>query len=183
VLGGPRAVLDGGQQTFAVSTDARGFAGVRLGESVLEYTLSIDPMPLSAITIITMNVGEPGTDGQIVFFAYDPVTQGTFPGTYTGTMSAGQLIARPALGINTFADLVGAFLEGRVYFQVRTQANPDGELRGNLSSPVVGTTQVAPDGRWRFMGKSGASPGVAPRSVNVESLGGVRVLGLPLEVR
>jgi hypothetical protein len=81
------------------------------------------------------------------------------------------------------ADAVRAIGAGRAYIEVRTTRWPSGELRGQLSSTVVGTASVDADGRWHFEGRSRAAPGGAPASVDVTSAGGVSVLGAPLRWR
>jgi hypothetical protein len=43
-----------------------------------------------------------------------------------------QLVARPAIGINTMEDAMQAILNGNSYVNIHTQQFPAGEIRGQL---------------------------------------------------
>lgn len=58
-----------------------------------------------------------------------------------GSWTAGDLRPNAATGINSFDDAVFAIASGVAYFNVHTQANPGGEIRGQLcpDSPIANT--------------------------------------------
>jgi hypothetical protein len=187
LLGGPRAHLSGASEVPAVASNGTGGATLRLTEDAIEYGLTVDGIPAAEITAAHIHVGQPGTDGPVIFSLYDSRADGAFAGAMTGTLTESNRVfgaAQTQAGVSTFADALAAILAGNAYVNVRTAANAAGELRGQLVSPVIGTAPVDPaTGRWSFPGKSRASPGAAPASVNVVSANGVRVLGTPLRMR
>jgi len=183
LLLGPRASLSGEAEVPPVESEAGGQASVRLGEDRIEFHLTVDSLPVTAVTQAHIHVGGLDENGPIIFFLYDGVLEDPFTGTKTGTLTNLNLIPRPAQGVSTFADAMEAILQGRAYVNVHTDANPGGEIRGQLEVVPLGAADVGPDGAWTFQGKSPVSPGGGVRSVNVQSANGVRVLGVPLVVR
>lgn len=180
---GPRAALSGGAEVPPVESAAQGEATLRLGAETLQFQLTVNPLPPTAVTQAHIHVGGLDENGPIIFFLYDGVLEDPFTGTKTGTLTNLNLIPRPAQGVSTFADAMEAILQGRAYVNVHTDANPGGEIRGQLKVVPLGAADVGPDGAWAFQGKSPVSPGGGVRSVNVESANGVRVMGVPLVVK
>jgi hypothetical protein len=180
---GPRAALSGEAEVPPVESAAQGEVTLRLGAETLQFQLTVNPLPSTAVTQAHIHVGGLDENGPIIFFLYDGVLEDPFTGTKTGTLTNLNLIPRPAQGVSTFADAMTAILDNRAYVNVYTLANPEGEIRGQLGVTLLSEAEVGPDGRWSFQGKSPVSPGGGVRSVNVESAKGVRVLGVPLVVK
>ncbi len=99
--------------------------------------LTFDSVNLTNASSITVRVGDPTTNGPAIF----------------SIASAGQVLtssdlqAQPSAGINSFADAINAMLSGRTYVEVRTTANPSGELRGQILAQayvgnLLGTEEV-----------------------------------------
>jgi hypothetical protein len=181
ILGGPRARLEpvsgGGPGTPA------GRIALSLGPASAEFRLTVDPLPAVAVTEVHLHAGAPGHDGPVILSLYHHILDGVFTGSKAGTVTVERLIPSTADGIETFADAVAAILAGKTYVDVHTVAGP-AALRGQLVLPVVGRAPVDPvSGRWSFDGKSAASPGAAPASVNAISDHGVPTLGAPLRFR
>ncbi len=53
-------------------------------------------------------------------------------GTLSGTLRDNDLVTQPIAGIHILADAIDALISGNAYFNVRTEANPDGEVRGQI---------------------------------------------------
>ena len=183
LLAGPRARLTPEQevQALPVSSDARGNAALRVSSSAIEFLLSVDPLPITAVTAAHIHVGAPGTNGPIIFSLFDIAFGLPFTRPLGGNLSPANLQTRPEAGITSFSDAVEAILSGNAYVNVHTAAFPAGEIRGQLGQPVIGRSDVA-DGAWEFSGHSTASPG-GMQSISVESGNGVRLLDVPLRLR
>ena len=189
VKGAPHAVLSGERvRPNPVTTGARGRAALAPASDRIDFTFSIDPLPATPVFFATIHIAAPGQEsGPSVFFIFDDILHGAFSGTFSGTITPQTLIERPAIGVRTFADVLDALLGGRAYLNVYTQQYGfgGGELRGDIELALIGTADVVEkdgSGMWVFEGKSEASPGPY-RQVNIRSSGGVRVMGLPLQLR
>ncbi len=187
VLAGPVAAMTGASVLpTPVVTDAVGRAALALHDNRIDYVFSVDPLPTSPVIFATIHITAPGESiGPSVFFLFDDILDGVFTGSFSDSLT--NFIARPSVGVNTFADAVAAILEGRAYLNIYTEAHSfgGGELRGAIDVPLVGTADVVDVngvGTWIFEGKSTASPGTF-RQVNLRSAGGVTVLGVPLQLR
>jgi hypothetical protein len=184
LFAGPRAQLSGAAEVPAGTSQAAGTASLRLTESAIEFKLTIDPLPGSAVTQAHIHVGPPGVNGPIIFFLHDGVVEGAFPGSKSGTLTAAQFLPRPAQGVVSFADAVEAILSGNAYVNVHTSARPAGEIRGQFVQPLIGVATVDnATGYWALNGKSSASPGGDLTNVSALSTHGVRILSVPLRLR
>ncbi len=185
---GPRASLTPGGEVTAtpVTSAARGRVALRVNNSRIEFDLQVDPLPATAVTAAHIHVGSPSENGPVIFSLHQTGIDAPFDGRRSGTLESFHLQARPERGISSFAAAVSAILSGNAYVNVHTGAFPAGEIRGQLSRPVIGTAEVSDDGpsagQWEFRGHSKASPGGLPEVV-VESANGIRVIGTPLRVR
>ena len=178
---GPRARLTPEQEVQIVSSDARGNVALLVSDNAIDYRLNIDPLPVSTVTSAHIHVGAAGSNGPIIFSLYFSGFGVPFNGFLSGTLTAFNLQPQPANGISSFNDAIDAILSGGAYVNVHTTAYPAGEIRGQLQQPVIGSAPVV-NGVWEFKGHSSASPGML-HSVNVESVNGVRHLGMPLRLR
>ncbi len=183
LLSGPRARLTPEQevQALPVSSDVRGNASLRVSSNAIEFVLSVDPLPITAVTAAHIHVGAPGTNGPIIFSLFDIGFGLPFASPLGGNLSAANLQARSEAGITSFSDAVEAILGGNAYVNVHTAAFQAGEVRGQLGQQVIGRIDVT-DGAWEFSGHSTASPG-GLQSISVESGNGVRLLDVPLRLR
>ena len=127
-----RAALSGSEEVPPVSTTATGLATVTLNGEQTELALTLEFSGLgSAPTAAHIHVGAPGANGPIVFtLATAPLSS-----PVSGTLTAARLEPRPAQGINSFEDAVNAILSGNAYVNVHSEANPGGEIRGQLAPP------------------------------------------------
>lgn len=179
---GPRASLtpEAEVATPAVTSSARGNVSLRLSDSSIDFVLNLDPLPATAISAAHIHVGAPGTNGPIIFSLYQSVIDGPFAGSRSGTLQSFNLETQPARGVSSMSDAINAILSGNAYVNVHTAAFPNGEIRGQLTRPMIGRAEVTAAG-WEFKGHSKASPGELP-GVIVESANGIRLLN-PLRIR
>lgn len=173
---GPRARMTpvGGSVAF-------GNANLRLSDSAIEFQLSVEPLPASAVTGAHIHYGPPGSNGPILFSLYESAFGVPFASPRSGSLGAANLQLRPEVGITSFSAALEAIRSGNAYVNLRTTAFPAGEVRGQLQRPLIGSAPVV-DGVWEFHGHSSASPG-ALQSIGVESSNAVRLLGSPLRLR
>ena len=141
---GPRAFdiqfhihLTGDQQVNPkVNSTAFGFAKVRLSEDNSTLSFEVVVCNIANVTASHIHVGAAGTNGPVVlpFYSSPPLFNST-DGCDTlaqGTRTSADLIARPAIGINTWNDFINALIVGNAYINVHTTAHPAGEIRGQL---------------------------------------------------
>lgn len=128
-----KALLSGSNEVPAVSAGAHGLAVVTVNRDTGEVTWSIDVynMP-TGILMGHIHAGAVGVNGPVIIgFPIANVGQsGAFQ--LKGSARASELIARPASGINSFDDAAFAIASGAAYVNLHSQANPGGEIRGQL---------------------------------------------------
>ena len=128
-----RAMLGGGNEVPAVSAGAHGEAVVTIDRAAgtIDYEVNIFNLP-SGIVASHIHAGTAGVNGPIVInFPVAAVGQsGAFQ--LKGSARASELIQRPESGVRSFDDVAFAIASGAAYVNVHTQANPGGEIRGQL---------------------------------------------------
>lgn len=128
-----RAMLGGNQENPPVSAGAHGEATVtvdRVGREI-RYEVNIYNLP-TGIVGAHIHVGTAGVNGPIIVnFPSIAVGQsGAFQ--IRGSARESEIIARPEAGIRSFEEASFAIASGAAYVNVHTQANPGGEIRGQL---------------------------------------------------
>ncbi|MGH7562013.1 MAG: CHRD domain-containing protein [Gemmatimonadales bacterium] len=114
-----------------VTTTATGSATFTLNESTQTFTYSITVNALTNVTAAHIHVGTTAAAGPIVV---NLLPQAPAPGTINGQLVSATFTAS---GIATtvpisFAGLLSLMREGSAYVNVHTQANPGGEIRGQI---------------------------------------------------
>jgi CHRD domain len=131
--------LTGDQQSPPVTTNAFGFAEVRLFEngtsSAIEFRVIV--CNIANVTHSHIHVGAVGANGNIVVHFFDqPTNPVSSPDGCTtlahGIRGPSDLMPDPTAGVNTWADFVHALTTGNAYVNVHTTAHPAGEIRGQL---------------------------------------------------
>jgi hypothetical protein len=126
------AVLSGGSEApTAVNTGAHGKAVITIDPSSGEVTWEIDVFNYpTGLTASHIHVGSPGTAGPIII-DFAPTAIGV-SGPFRLAGSTRSFIARPERGIRSMEEAMLAIAAGNAYVNVHSQANPGGEIRGQL---------------------------------------------------
>jgi len=127
--------LSGGEEVPPVATQARGVAQFWLSEDGTELSYKLIAANIDAVTQSHIHIGAFGANGPVVVFLFGPVAGGVDSNGVLaeGTITAANLIARPAIGFGaTMEELIAASEAGNAYVNVHTMAFPGGEIRGQL---------------------------------------------------
>ena len=120
-------------------------AKISKDESSISYTLTYSDLPTNVLQA-HIHFGRPGLSGGVALFLCTnltpPVGVPTPPpcpipsGTVSGVLTAADVIALPAQGIDAgaagFAEMIKALRNGAAYANVHTMQRPGGEIRGPL---------------------------------------------------
>ena len=121
------------QTSNGVNTGAFGDATVvvDLGARTISYSVRVFNLP-SGVSVSHIHVGSALTAGPIVVNFAPPVPASNDFG-YSGVVKDTDVVLRPDQGIRTADDVFQAILGGNTYVNVHSQANPGGEIRGQLT--------------------------------------------------
>jgi hypothetical protein len=121
------------QTSNGVNTGAFGDATVvvDLGARTISYSVRVFNLP-SGVSVSHIHVGSALTAGPVVVNFAPPVPASNDFG-YSGVVKDTDVVLRPDQGIRTADDLFQAMLGGNTYVNVHSQANPGGEIRGQLT--------------------------------------------------
>ena len=128
------ATLSGSNEAPPVAaTGAGGFATVTIDVAAQTVTWVVDVYNLpSGVTAGHIHAGGVGVAGPVVVNFTVPTTASN-DFRISGSAGAANVVARPAQGVNTWEDLLQALATGHAYVNVHSQANPGGEIRGQLA--------------------------------------------------
>lgn len=130
------APLSGGQEVEPVDTNATGVAVFHLSKRGTELSYKLNVANIEDVMMAHIHLAEAGVNGPVAVWLYPsaPPPQlitGRTDGTLaTGTITDGNLVG-PLAGM-TVADLVEQIEAGNAYVNVHTEANPGGEIRGQI---------------------------------------------------
>jgi hypothetical protein len=127
-----RAQLHGGNENPAVVSGAHGNATVVIDRAAgtIQYTVNIYNLP-TGVVASHIHVGSAQVNGPVILdFRVVSGTSNDFQ--LSGTLTAAELRANAQFGINSFEDAIFAIASGVTYVNVHSQANPGGEIRGQL---------------------------------------------------
>jgi len=133
-----------------INSTGRGEFKATIGKdgTSIQYQLSYRDLS-STVTQSHIHFGRPALTGGIVLFLCTNLTPPAgvptpqhcppFPATISGTLTAADIIAVGAQGIDSgaagFAEVVKAIRAGAAYANVHTTSHPSGEIRGPLGRP------------------------------------------------
>jgi hypothetical protein len=127
------AMLSGGEEVPPVTTESTGVASFNVtGPEAIEYSVNVTGM--DKVTAAHIHSGATGENGEVVvtlFKADSPTGQisgNLANGTITGSSLEGQMQG------TAVSDLVKAMERGETYVNVHTEANPNGEIRGQVKA-------------------------------------------------
>jgi hypothetical protein len=127
------AELSGSNEAPVVAaTGAGGRATVTINQATGAGTYTVDIYNLpTGVTAAHIHAGGPGVAGPVVI-NLTVVANLSNDFRISGTFSATDVTARAAQGVNTMEDVIQAASLGQMYVNVHSQANPGGEIRGQL---------------------------------------------------
>ena len=113
------------------TSTATGTATVTIDETAGTITFNVTVAGITNVIASHIHVGRPDAAGPIVV---NLLTTTPAPGTITGMLTSGSVTASAiTTGVPiTFTSLVALMRTGDTYINVHTQANPGGEIRGQL---------------------------------------------------
>jgi hypothetical protein len=127
------AMLSGAEEVPPVSTDAAGVASLNVtGPEEIDFVVNVTG--LDKVTAAHIHSGPVGENGGVVvtLFKADsptgPITGGLANGTITASSLEGDMQG------TAVSDLVKAMERGETYVNVHTEANPNGEIRGQVKT-------------------------------------------------
>jgi hypothetical protein len=127
------AMLSGGEEVPPVETTATGNASFTvMGEESIEYSVNVTGM--DKVTAAHIHDAKTGENGQVVvtLFKADSPTGVISGGLANGTITASNLEGdMQGLAVD---DLIKAMERGETYVNVHTEKNPNGEIRGQIST-------------------------------------------------
>jgi len=127
------AMLSGGEEVPPVDTAATGVASFTLeGEQSIKYDVNVTGM--DKVTAAHIHNAPKGENGEVVvtLFKADSPT-----GQISGSLANGTITASNLEGLmqgTPFRDLIKAVERGETYVNVHTEKNPNGEIRGQIST-------------------------------------------------
>jgi hypothetical protein len=124
--------LSGSEEVPPVQTDATGVIEITpMGADSIAY--SVNATNIEGVTAGHMHLGKQGENGPVVatLFNYDSPMNGV---SENGTITADKLEG-PMAGMQ-ISDLAAAGANGTIYFNIHTEQNPDGEIRGQSGTPT-----------------------------------------------
>ena len=109
--------LDGNQEVPAVTTLAEGVAAISISNTMdaIEYDIVVDGLS-GDITGAHFHIGAAGTAGGVVLNLTDDIDGNRITGSINGLS----------------VELINQFLSGGIYLNIHTDANPGGEIRGQV---------------------------------------------------
>ena len=149
------AHLGGAQEVPAVATDASGAATVTVNDVRTEVGVDLEIADITGVTQIHIHAELPGFNGPVIFFLCTNLGNGpdgvpacpSAGGIVSRTLTAADFVAQGKLP--AFDNAVLALLAGNTYINVHTEANPSGEIRGQigpvgLTASLDGEQEVPP---------------------------------------
>jgi len=124
------AALDGSQEVPPLATDASGTGDFTLTDAGLRYNVTVTGLTIGGPGAHFHN-GALGANGPIVRHIEDDFVSNTAAGIWRSQDSS------PLTN-----ELLAALLQGNIYLNVHTDANPAGEVRGQLNSSGILVTSV-----------------------------------------
>jgi hypothetical protein len=125
-----RATLNGASEVPPVTTNATGSFEATIADDGQSIAYTLTASNITNVTVAHIHVGAAGVNGPPIFFLFNATTDGAFTSPVTGTLQAADLT--PGGGVDTFAEALAEIRAGNTYVNVHTQANPNGEIRGQV---------------------------------------------------
>jgi hypothetical protein len=125
--------LTGKEEVPPVQSEATGIAEFKqIGMDYRAY--SVKATNIQGVTAGHIHLGAEGENGPVVFtlFQYDaPMNEVLETGTITADKFEGPMAGKQ------LSDLATAGVNGMLYVNIHTEQNPNGEIRGQVGSPII----------------------------------------------
>lgn len=123
------ANLAGANEVPATTSSGTGTATFTLNGTTVSYTITYTGLS-GAPSASHIHVGATTVSGPVVVaFSGLPTTAA---GTFSGSFTQADIKAQTNPVINTLDDLLAQMRSGNIYANIHSQANPGGEIRGQL---------------------------------------------------
>jgi hypothetical protein len=128
------AMLSGGEEVPPVTTDATGVASFNVTEpDAIDFSVNVTGM--DKVTAAHIHSAKTGENGEVVVTLFNGSTTGPISGNLAnGTIKKSNL--EGLMQDSAVSDLVKAMERGETYVNVHTEANPNGEIRGQISTYI-----------------------------------------------
>ncbi|UFS70204.1 CHRD domain-containing protein [Geomonas sp. RF6] len=126
------AMLTGQEETPPVNTKATGKADFKLSNDGKKLSYYISVRDLQNVNAAHIHTGKKGESGPPVANLFSGAAK---KGAVNGKFTQGQLTDKDLMGPlqgKTMADLVSLITSGGAFVNVHTDANPNGEIRGQI---------------------------------------------------
>jgi hypothetical protein len=134
------AQLTGGQEVPPVPTTETGESRIVLAPDGLSLNVVLTTgLMADEITQAHIQVGPPGEDGPVAFF----LAEGSFTSPRLVTLTPDDFLPSPVAP--TYEAFLAALRAETTFVNVRTAANPNGEIRGQLHAPLTLTAMLDGD--------------------------------------
>jgi hypothetical protein len=138
--------LSGSEEVPPVDTGGSGQAEVVISADGMQASFRVQVSDLEDTTMAHIHLGARGENGPpIVWLHSQDQAPELIAGEFSGTLASGTFTADDLVGPlegGTLADLVAELAAGNTYVNVHTEANPGGEIRGQLSEVDAGVEQA-----------------------------------------
>ncbi len=126
-----------------VTTSASGKLTASLSADQTELSFELQVSNLVGVTQAHIHCGGAEENGPIAAFLHGLADPMDVDGVLsTGTLTAADLVGGEACAVS-FGDFVDALLNGQTYVNVHTEANPPGELRGQILQVQAADAEAA----------------------------------------
>jgi hypothetical protein len=127
------AKLTGKEEVPSKDTKASGTAEFNLSSDGKKMTYMVNVKDIDKVTQAHIHSGKAGENGPVVVWLFNATTP---TGPMSGMLSQGNFTSSELVGPlkdKQISDLVKLINDGQAYVNVHTEANPMGEIRGQLS--------------------------------------------------
>ena len=120
------------QEVKKVKTDAKATAMFEFNADETEATFKLEVKKLKDATAAHIHMAVPGKEGDVVVVLFSGSAK---MGEFTGMLAEGKITAAALVGPmagKKVSDLADEMAKGKLYVNIHTKQNPDGELRGKI---------------------------------------------------
>lgn len=124
------AVLSGDSEVPPVISTAAGTLLVDIDEAAGTLTTILEASNIVAPRAAHIHLGAEGVNGPVIFGLYDSAVDGDLAAPVQKTLTEANF--NVVGGLTTFSEAINAIKTGRTYANIHTEANPAGEIRGQI---------------------------------------------------